>query len=68
MNLELNADEMYLAHLALGRMRMEIDVDGPNKVSTMSMGQKQACRFTMPFVDKLMTKLSDKVQGAIRGP
>ncbi len=58
MQVELNLDEMTLAVLALQRMRMEIDVDGSNKISTMNGGQAQACRFTILFADNLINKLT----------
>ena len=64
---DLTLDEMRLAALALLRMRMEIDVDGDSKVQTMNAGQKQACRFTIVFVDALGKKLADAIKEASDG-
>lgn len=68
MLVDLTTNEMHLAVLSLARMRMEIDVDGNGKCQTMNVGQAQACRFTMPFVDRLSEKLNLKMKEALGEP
>jgi hypothetical protein len=58
-NLDLTPHEIKLCALALQRMRLEIDVDGSGKCTVMNDGQKQACRFTIMFVDALKESIDE---------